>query len=208
MDKNPAKNNPRRVTRRAFIKGMGTGALGTAVLPDLLRAESVPTKKGPVSVVGQKTITLTVNGSRRTLPVAVNDTLLDVLRERLELTGAKRVCDRGECGGCTVLLDGKPVYACMTLAFRADGKIVTTVEGLARGDKLHPLQETFIENDGYQCGFCTPGFLMTGAALLQKNPHPTPEEVKLALSGNLCRCGNYARIFHAVSAAAKKMKGA
>ncbi|OGD11511.1 MAG: hypothetical protein A2W20_09565 [Candidatus Aminicenantes bacterium RBG_16_66_30] len=166
------------------------------------------TKKGRVPVYERKTITLTVNGKKIDLAVEANETLLDALRDRLDLTGAKKVCDRGECGGCTVLLDGVPVYACMTLAVRADGKTVKTVEGLARNGKLHPVQEAFIEKDGYQCGFCTPGFLMTTSAFLEKNPAPSLDEIKQALSGNLCRCGNYAKIYGAVDAAAKKMKGA
>jgi aerobic-type carbon monoxide dehydrogenase small subunit (CoxS/CutS family) len=208
MEKSSAKKNPRGVSRRDFIKGVGTGALGTAVLPQLFGQDAIQTKKGRVPVYDKKTITLTVNGTPHAVLVAANETLLDVLRSRLELTGAKRVCDRGECGGCTVLLDGSPVYACMLLAIRADGKNVTTVEGLARGEKLHPVQEAFVEHDGYQCGFCTPGFIMTTAAFLGKNPSPTLEEIKFALSGNLCRCGNYAKIYKAVAVAADKMKGA
>jgi len=195
------------VSRRDFIKGLGTGALGTAVLPPLL-GQTIATKKGRVPVYDRKTIALTVNGKNVSLAVEANETLLDVLRDKLDLTGAKKVCDRGECGGCTVLLDGVPVYACMSLAIRADGKAVKTVEGLAKGDKLHPVQEAFIEKDGYQCGFCTPGFLMTTSAFLAKNPAPSLDEIKQALSGNLCRCGNYAKIYDAVDAAAKKMKGA
>jgi aerobic-type carbon monoxide dehydrogenase small subunit (CoxS/CutS family) len=207
MEKRTAKRSPGGVSRRDFIKGMGTGALGTAVIPELL-GQTVATRKGRVPVYERKTIALTVNGRKVGLEVEANETLLEVLRDKLGLTGAKRVCDRGECGGCTVLLDGAPVYACMSLAVRADGRTVKTVEGLADGDKLHPVQEAFIEKDGYQCGFCTPGFLMTTSAFLEKNPAPSPDEVKQALAGNLCRCGNYAKICGAVEAAAKKMKGA
>jgi xanthine dehydrogenase YagT iron-sulfur-binding subunit len=206
MEKKTAKKSP-GVSRRDFIKGMGTGALGTAVLPPLL-GQTIPTKKGRVPVYGKKTIALTVNGRKVSLEVGANETLLDVLRDKLDLTGAKRVCDRGECGGCTVHLDGAPVYACMFLAIRADGRTVKTVEGLAEGDKLHPVQEAFVEKDGYQCGFCTPGFLMTTSAFLERNPAPSLDEIKQALSGNLCRCGNYAKIYGAVESAAKKMKGA
>jgi xanthine dehydrogenase YagT iron-sulfur-binding subunit len=195
------------VSRRDFIKGMGTGALGTAVLPPLL-GQTITTKKGRVPVYDKKTISLTVNGKATRLAVEVNETLLDVLRDKLDLTGPKKVCDRGECGGCTVLLDGAPIYACMYLAVRADGKTVTTVEGLAEGDRLNPVQEAFIEKDGYQCGFCTPGFLMTTTAFLKKNPDPSLDEIKQALSGNLCRCGNYAKTYAAVDAAAKKLRGA
>ena len=207
MDKKPANKAPGGVSRRDFMKGIGSGALGTAVLAPL-RGQTIATKKGRVPVYERKTITVTVNGKRIDLAVEANETLLDALRDRLDLTGAKKVCDRGECGGCTVLLDGAPVYACMTLAVRADGKSVKTVEGLAEGAKLHPVQAAFIEKDGYQCGFCTPGFLMTTSAFLAKNPAPSLDEIKQALSGNLCRCGNYAKIYQAVDAAAKKMKGA
>jgi xanthine dehydrogenase YagT iron-sulfur-binding subunit len=207
MDKGQDKKKAGGVSRRDFIKGMGTGALGTAVLPPLL-GQTITTKKGRVPVYDKKTITMTVNGQATSLAVEANETLLDVLRDKLDLTGAKKVCDRGECGGCTVLLDGVPIYACMVLAVRADGKAVTTIEGLAGGGKLHPVQEAFIEKDGYQCGFCTPGFLMTTSAFLTKNPAPSLDEIKQALSGNLCRCGNYAKIYGAVDAAAKKMRGA
>ncbi|HMA55034.1 MAG TPA: (2Fe-2S)-binding protein [Acidobacteriota bacterium] len=207
MPKKPTDNPRPGVTRRDFIKGMGSGAIGTAVLQPLL-GQTIATQKGRVPVYDRKAITLTVNGRKTTLDVEANETLLDVLRDRLDLTGAKKVCDRGECGGCTVLLDGEPVYACMTLAIRADGRTVRTVEGLAEGDKLHPVQEAFIEKDGYQCGYCTPGFLMTTTAFLEKNPSPSLDEIKQALSGNLCRCANYAKIYSAVDLAAKKMRGA
>jgi aerobic-type carbon monoxide dehydrogenase small subunit (CoxS/CutS family) len=207
MEKKTTKRSPGGVSRRDFIKGLGTGALGTAVIPELF-GQTIATKKGRVPVYERKTITLAVNGRKVGLEVEANETLLEVLRDKLDLTGPKRVCDRGECGGCTVLLDGAPVYACMFLAARADGRTVKTVEGLADGDKLHPVQEAFIEKDGYQCGFCTPGFLMTTAVFLEKNPSPSPDEIKQALAGNLCRCGNYAKVYGAVEAAAKKMKGA
>jgi aerobic-type carbon monoxide dehydrogenase small subunit (CoxS/CutS family) len=208
MEKRSEKKAPSGVSRRDFIKGVGTGALRTAVLPGLFAQDTIQTKKGRVPVYDKKTIALTVNGTPQTVLVRANETLLDVLRDRLELTGTKRTCDRGECGGCTVLLGGTPVYACMFLAIRADGKEVTTIEGLARGEKLHPVQEAFIEHDGYQCGFCTPGFIMTTTAFLAENPSPTPDEIRMAVSGNLCRCGNYAKICQAVAAAAEKMKGA
>lgn len=207
MDKKPHKKDPGGVSRRDFIKDVGRGALGTAVLAPL-RGQTIATKKGRVPVYERKTIALTVNGKKLRLDVEASETLLDALRDRLDLTGAKKVCDRGECGGCTVLLDGVPVYACMTLAVRADGRTVKTVEGLAEGGRLHPVQEAFIEKDGYQCGFCTPGFIMTTSAFLEKNPAPSLDEIRQALSGNLCRCGNYAKIYGAVESAAKKMKGA
>lgn len=207
MDKKPTKKGSGAVSRRDFLKGMGAGAVGSTVLPPLF-GQSIPTKKGRVPAYERKTITVTVNGQEYVLAVEANETLLEVLRDKLDLTGPKRICDRGECGGCTVLLDGVPVYSCMFLAARADGRSVTTVEGLAEGSKLHPVQEAFIEEDGYQCGFCTPGFVVTTAAFLKENPDPTLDDIKQALSGNLCRCGNYAKIFRAVSSSARKMKGA
>lgn len=204
------KTQHKEVTRRDFIKGFSGGALGAAVAPKLMVPDprSLQTESGEVALYSQKQITLTVNGSPVSLTVRANATLLDVLRDHLELTGTKRICDRGECGGCTVLLNGRPVYACMFLAIRAEGAQVTTIEGLATGDNLHPIQQAFIEKDGYQCGFCTPGFILTTAAFLSQNPDPSPDDIKGALSGNLCRCGNYNKIFDAVSAAAERIRGA
>jgi xanthine dehydrogenase YagT iron-sulfur-binding subunit len=203
------KTKGREVSRRDFIKGMGGGVLGAAVVPKLLGQDvsSVQTSAGSVPLFAKTEIALSINGKSQYLTVAPAETLLEVLRDRLNLTGAKKVCDRGECGGCTVLLDGEPVYACMYLAVRADGKNITTIEGLAIQDKLHPVQQAFIDEDGYQCGFCTPGVIMSSAAFLSKNQSPDLEQIKQSLSGNLCRCGNYAQIYKAVAAAAKKIKG-
>jgi xanthine dehydrogenase YagT iron-sulfur-binding subunit len=203
-----AKNKGKEVSRRDFIKGFGGGALGAAVAPKLLTAGSpVQVASGEVAVYSTKQVSLTVNGRSVSAVVNANETLLEVLRDRLNLTGAKKVCDRGECGGCTVLLDGKPVYACMYLAIRAHGSRITTIEGLASEDSLHPVQQAFIDKDGYQCGFCTPGFIMTAAAFLSRNPKPTRHQVQHALSGNLCRCGNYQKIFEAVEEAGRKVRG-
>ena len=209
MDKDK-KPKGKEVSRRDFIKGFGGGALGAAVAPKLMTpgALSVQTGSGEVAVYSKKQVSLTVNGKPVSLVVEANETLLDVLRDRLNLTGAKKVCDRGECGGCTVLLDGKPVYACMFLAIRAHGSQITTIEGLASEANLHPVQQAFIDKDGYQCGFCTPGVIMTTAAFLSRNPDPTRHQIQHALSGNLCRCGNYQKIFDAVAEAAKKVRGA
>jgi xanthine dehydrogenase YagT iron-sulfur-binding subunit len=192
-------------TRRDFLKGFGSGTLGAALAPKLLaqKAESIQTKEGNVPIYSNKQITFTINGEKCTLVVEPQETLLDVIREKLNLTGTKKICDRGECGGCTVLLDGKPVYSCMYLAIRADGADIQTVEGLAQEDKLHPIQQAFIDKDAYQCGFCTPGFLMTSSAFLMKNSNPSLEEIKKALSGNICRCGNYTKIYQAIAEAAK-----
>jgi xanthine dehydrogenase YagT iron-sulfur-binding subunit len=202
------KTKRKTVTRRDFLKGFGGGALGAAVVPSILTQDKavLQTKEGKIPLLASKKITLTVNGKKFSLMVEPRDTLLHVLREKLNLTGTKKTCDRGECGGCTVLLDGNPVYSCMYLAIRADGKSITTIEGLATNGKLHPLQQAFIEKDGYQCGFCTPGIIMTSAAYLNKNNNPNLEEIKQALSGNLCRCGNYFKIYEAISAASKSMR--
>ena len=149
-------------------------------------------------------ITLNVNGQDRELTIPGHWTLLDVLRETLDLTGAKRGCDRGECGACTVLLDGQPVYACLTLPAQVRQRRILTVEGLAAPDgQLSPLQQAFLDEDGAQCGYCTPGFLLSAQALLNANPGPTDAEIREALSGNLCRCNAYGRILQSVRAAAR-----
>ena len=147
---------------------------------------------------------LTVNGYSYTLSVPSHRSLLDVLREELDLTGAKRGCDRGECGSCTVLLDTKPVYACITLAGQVRGRSVVTVEGLAFDGQLDPVQQAFLDEDGGQCGYCTPGFLMSARALLDSNPDPSDDEIREALSGNLCRCNAYGRILQSVRTAANR----
>ena len=150
-------------------------------------------------------IRLVVNGETRQLTVPHHRTLLDVLREDLDLTGSKRGCDRGECGSCTVLLDGKPVYSCITLALQVRGRSVLTVEGLADDGQLDPVQQAFLDEDGSQCGFCTPGFLMSTRALLDSNPQPTDSDIREALSGNLCRCNAYGRILQSVRTAAARL---
>ena len=147
-------------------------------------------------------VSLTVNGRDHNLEVAHHWTLLDVLREQLDLTGSKRGCDRGECGSCTVLLDGRPVYSCQILALQASGRPIVTIEGLASDGRLDPVQQAFLEQDGGQCGFCTPGFVRSARALLDANPTPTDDEIREALSGNLCRCNAYGRILASVRAAA------
>ena len=146
-------------------------------------------------------INIDVNGQSHDLEIDTRWTLLHVLREELGLTGAKRGCDRGECGACTVLLDDLPVNACMTLAATISGSSIRTVEGLSSPDTLHPVQQAFLENDGAQCGYCTPGFLMSATALLEQNPSPTDEEIRSALAGNICRCNAYGAIIRSVMAA-------
>jgi carbon-monoxide dehydrogenase small subunit len=149
-------------------------------------------------------ITVTVNGLKEHLDVPSNMTLLQMLREKLALTGTKNGCMAGECGACTVLMNGEPTNSCMVLAVEADGAEIVTVEGLAHDDQLTPLQEAFVEHNAVQCGFCTPGMLISAHALLERNPHPTEEEIREVLVGNLCRCTGYVRIIKAVQAAAEK----
>ncbi len=150
------------------------------------------------------TISLTVNGQLEQLQVPSNLTLLHVLRDMLGLTGTKNGCEAGECGACTVLVDGEPVNSCLVLAVELDGREVTTVEGLAKDGKLTPLQEAFAKLNAVQCGFCTPGMLMAGTALLRRNPNPTEEDIQKALVGNLCRCTGYQRIIDAVMEASRQ----
>ncbi len=149
---------------------------------------------------------MTVNGERQQIEVDPWNTLLEVLRERLHLTGTKEGCGSGDCGTCIVLMDGKPVNSCLILAVDAQGRQVTTIEGLAQGDQLHPLQKSFIEKGAFQCGFCTPAMILSAKALLDGNPRPGSEEIKQALSGVLCRCGSYPKVIEAVLSAAGGMK--
>ena len=154
--------------------------------------------------MGHQTITVIVNGSTERLDVPANLTLLQMLREKLALTGTKNGCEAGECGACTVLVDGEPVNSCMVLAVEVNGREVLTVEGLAPEGQLSPLQKAFVEHNAVQCGFCTPGMLMSAHALLERNPDPGEEEIKQALVGNLCRCTGYVRIIRAIKAAAEQ----
>lgn len=149
-----------------------------------------------------------LNGKLQELDVEPHELLLDVVRDRLGLTGAKRSCDVQVCGACTLLVDGRPVSACTTLAFEVRGRSVLTIEGLAVDGKLHPLQQAFIEHGGFQCGFCTPGMILAAKALLDENPDPTEEELKHFMHGNICRCTGYKKIIESILAAAKVMRGA
>jgi len=152
-------------------------------------------------------LTLTVNGEARDVVVAIHKTLLEVLREDLGLTGTKHGCELGECGTCTVLVDGEPVLSCLALPAELQGRDIKTVEGMANGSRLHPLQQAFAELGAAQCGYCTPGILLTAEALLEDNPTPSRDEVRVALAGNLCRCTGYTKILDAVELAALRMKG-
>ena len=181
---------------------MGTGALATTMTslphPSETEAAALP------AALKEAVVQLHVNSRAYRLKVRSNWTLLEVLRKELGLTGTKKACDRGNCGACTVLVDGKAVYACSLLAIRMDGKKITTVEGLADGGTLHAIQKSFSDHGGYQCGFCTSGQMMAAKALLDKNPKPTEKEVRVALAGNLCRCGAYPKIIESALGAAAK----
>lgn len=194
------------VSRRGFIRGvgLGSGALGAGMLEQQAEAQPASAKlAGP----GPALITLRVNGKPYQLTLEPRVTLLDALRDRLNLTGAKRVCDRGNCGSCTVLLAGKAVYACNVLAIDAQDKDIQTIESLTADGKVHPLITAFTANDALQCGFCTPGFVMAGKAFLEANPNPSYEQIKEGLGGNLCRCGSYMGIRKAVQQAARELRG-
>jgi xanthine dehydrogenase YagT iron-sulfur-binding subunit len=199
------------VSRRDFLKiGSLTVAAPMVIGPTMVEAAG---KDVPVYGPGKAPVALTVNGKKLTAELEPSITLLDALRDHFDLTGSKRVCDRGECGACTVLLDGRPVYACQILAIDAQGQQITTIESLVvqagegatgepvspQGWKLRPIQQAFVEHDAQQCGFCTPGFVMASKALLDKNPRPTPDQVINGLSGNFCRCGTYKGLKAAVA---------
>jgi aerobic-type carbon monoxide dehydrogenase small subunit (CoxS/CutS family) len=203
----PSNQSLLRVSRRGLLKGLGVGAAGTAAGATVAKKAPGGGAEPPVKIAkGRVPITLKINGTPQKLTVEPRQTLLRALRNQLDLTGTKEVCNQGSCGACTVHIDGKPRYSCMTFAIDADGKEIRTVEGLAKGDELHPVQEAFVEKDALMCGFCTPGFVMSVTALLERNPNPTMEEVKRACAGNTCRCGTYPRIFEAAMAAGKRMK--
>jgi xanthine dehydrogenase YagT iron-sulfur-binding subunit len=212
---------PRGLSRREFLRGSAVaGALGAGLLgvdADAAQRKRKRGKKKPAApaaprpepvlgeVVGPGPVPMRFWINRRQIEATLEPrvTLLDALRDHLGLTGAKRVCDRGTCGSCTVLLDGKAVYACSILAIEAQGRAIQTVEGLGRADRLHPLQAAIVENDGQQCGFCTPGFVMAAKGLLDHNPTPSLAEIHDGLSGNVCRCGAYAGLRAAVLAVAR-----
>jgi xanthine dehydrogenase YagT iron-sulfur-binding subunit len=186
-------------SRRAFLGGAGAAALVAGPTTQAPAGRTV----GP----GPVRLSLRVNGRVHNLNLEPRVTLLEALREHLDLTGAKKICDRGTCGGCTVILAGRPVYACSLLAIEAQGRDIQTIEGVAAGARLHPLQAAFIEHDALQCGFCTPGFVMAAKAFLERRGGPAAQDVDLGLAGNWCRCGVYTGIRQAVLAASREMKG-
>jgi xanthine dehydrogenase YagT iron-sulfur-binding subunit len=192
------------LSRRTFLKTTGVVGLAATIVarPDVA-AQRGSAALGP----GEVPVRLTVNGRQVDLRVEPRVTLLDALRMRADLTGSKRGCDRGACGACTMLVDGRPVYSCSTLAIEVQGKQIRNVEGLATGDRLHPVQQAFCDKDALMCGFCTPGFIMASVGLLEKIPNPTPEQIKKGLDGNICRCGTFTRIFEAVSSVKEVPRG-
>ena len=202
-------------SRRKFIKGAGTAiavtGIGGALIANGAKTESSETRpstpQGP-GEIGVVDVNLKVNGKMHNLRLQPRVTLLDALRERLQLTGAKRICDRGTCGGCTVLLDGKPIYACMMLAVDAQGKEITTVESMGTEMAMSTVQAKFVEHDGLMCGFCTPGFVVAVQAVLDGNPRANLDEIKEGCRGNICRCGTFNRVFEAAVAAVKESRGA
>lgn len=182
-------------SRRTFLKTVGAGGVAAGVLGPAETAEAQATAAaGP----GPVPITLNINGRVHKLEVEPRVTLLDALRTRLDMTGVKRVCDRGSCGACTMIVDGKTAYACSMLAIEAQGKPIRTVESFTQGTVLHPVQQAFCDHDGLMCGFCTPGFVVSAVALLEQHPKPTREQARKALDGNICRCGTYQRVLEAV----------
>jgi xanthine dehydrogenase YagT iron-sulfur-binding subunit len=202
----PEPPSKMEVSRRGFLKGAGA-VLSSGIVAGAEALEAANSESAKVIGPGKAPVTLKINGVNKSLNIEPRLTLLDALRDELELTGAKRVCDRTTCGACTVIVNGKSVYSCTMLAIEAQGKDIQTIEGLSQPGKLHPLQQAFVDNDAQQCGYCTPGFVMACKAFLDKNPNPSVEQVRKGLGGNLCRCGTYVGITHAVLQTAKKKGG-
>ena len=195
------------VSRRDFLKTAGVASLAGAMAERSALAEGTADQSVPAIGPDAVAIALTINGQRHQLNVEPRVTLLDAIRTRLDITGPKRVCDRGSCGACTVIIEGRTYYSCSMLAIEAQGRNIRTVDGLAKGDTLHPVQQAFCDHDGLMCGFCTPGFVMATVALLEKNPNPTAEQAKRALDGNLCRCGTNIGVLKAALAAKGVTRG-
>ena len=192
-------------SRRAFLKGAGVAVSAGVIVTEGLLESAQAAAGTKVAGPGPVPITLKVNGKSHSLELEPRVTLLDALRDHLDLTGAKKVCDRGTCGTCTVLLDGKAAYACNVLAIEAQHYEITTIEGLAAEGELSPVSHAFVQHDAQQCGFCTPGFVMAVTAFLKRHPNPRYEEVTAGLGGNLCRCGTYMGVREAALEAAKRM---
>jgi xanthine dehydrogenase YagT iron-sulfur-binding subunit len=204
-DEDPKDAERFAVSRRGFLKTAGVGSLAASIttIAEEVQAQSGPRAVGP----GDVPVALMVNGKRVDLKIEPRVTLLDALRTRADLTGNKRVCDRGACGACTMIVDGRTVYSCSTLAIEVQGKQIRTVDGLAQGASLHPVQQAFCDKDALMCGFCTPGFVMATVALLEKHPSPTSEQAHRGLDGNICRCGTFTRIMEAATSAKGVARG-
>jgi aerobic-type carbon monoxide dehydrogenase small subunit (CoxS/CutS family) len=208
--KEPAEAG-RGFSRRGFLRGAGVTAVAAVAetrLASAVRAAQEASKADEAAkLIGPDRVPLklNINGAEKIVKVEPRTTLLDALRNHLDITGAKKVCDRGTCGACTVLLDGRPIYSCTALAVDVGDRKITTIEGLGTPEKLSPVQAAFVQHDAQQCGFCTPGFVVACTAMLRAHPSPTPEQVRLGLGGNLCRCGTYAGIKEAIVEAGKQM---
>jgi len=205
--KSSPPDNSLGFSRRSFLKGAGVAATGTAVLNSGLLGQA---SEAPSNVIGPDatSVALNINGAVKHVSIEPRTTLAEALRHELHLTGTKIVCDRGSCSACTVMLDGMPVNSCSTFALDAVDRKITTIEGLGNPEHLHPIQAAFVEHDGMQCGYCTPGMVMSCAALLERNPDPAAADVQQAISGNICRCGTYPKVVEAVLATARSRKGA
>jgi len=208
---NEPPEDRRGFSRRGFLRGAGVTAVAAVAetrLATAVRAAQEASKSDEASKLlgpDRAAVKLNINGAEKIVKVEPRTTLLDALRNHLDITGAKKVCDRGTCGACTVLLDGRPIYSCTALAIDVGDRKITTIEGLGTPEKLSPVQAAFVHNDAQQCGFCTPGFVVACTAMLHAHPSPTPEQVRLGLGGNLCRCGTYAGIKEAIIEAGKQM---
>ncbi len=199
------RNEPANSSRRKFLKGVSTSIVGAYIVPPALKTKAQSISDEIIdSYEGKVKLSLKVNGKKYSKNVEPNMTLAEFIRDELNLTGTKVVCNQGECGSCTVLLNGEAIYSCHLLALDADGGEIITIEDLEKNKQGSNLQKSFVENDGLQCGFCTPGQIMSAYALLKENSNPTDEEIKKGMSGNLCRCGAYPKIFDSVKAAVNK----
>jgi xanthine dehydrogenase YagT iron-sulfur-binding subunit len=203
-DQDHSSDHPLNVSRRGFLKGIGIGTAATGVVSAMKPVAEAAVANANVRGPGETEISLKINKQIKRVNVEPRVTLLDALRNRLDITGPKKVCDRATCGACTVLMDGKPVYSCTVLAIEAEGHEITTIEGLGTPDKLNAVQKAFMEHDAQQCGFCTPGFVTAATAFVREHPNATVDQVRAGLGGNLCRCGTYAGMLLAVSDASRK----